>query len=286
MLAKEYEEKRITYPVMMQPKLDGVRCLVHILENGSFQARSRNNNLLTLPDQIMESLEKIIKYYQASADTDLAGVVLDGEIYMHGLSFQEIASRLKRLSTRHPDADILQYWVYDLYLPQEIGRKPCNFVNRHILVEKILTCPLDAGAGVYMCPTKGIRSPKELKDYHVECVNGGFEGSMIRDPNSTYASGKRSWSLMKYKDWCEDDFKITQITEGEGKNEGTAIIWCEVTPGGEQFKATAPGDYTSKATWWQSRHSFLGKMLSVKYQNLTDGGIPRFPLALGIKEDR
>ena len=73
----------------------------------------------------------------------------------------------------------------------------------------------------------------------------------------------------------------------------TAVFTCRVAKDDQTaeidettFDVTAPGDYRDKKEAWDNRSKYIGKKLTVKYQELTDDGIPRFPVALGIKEDR
>ena len=114
--------------------------------------------------------------------------------------------------------------------------------------------------------------------------------------------------LTRGNDWLEtlvsvyitggflDDFFqriVGAVEEGQGKNQGTAMFVCRVADTDQSaetdertFRVTAPGTYLSKANFLRHAKDYIGKKLSVKYQNLTDEGIPRFPIAIGFKEDR
>ncbi len=273
MLAKEYDIKKVKFPVMVQPKLDGIRCLVHVEDGGSFLAFSRNGKPLSLPAHIEEDLRKCIR----ESELRCPGKVFDGELYGHGLSFQETMSRVKRLSTRHEDILAIKYCIYDLV------SEDLFFCQRTAIVQEFTKY---GTIGVEGVRTQSCGSETEVELFHSSCVASGYEGSMVRTYSDFYHVGKRSWALMKKKDWQEGDFKIVDILEGEGKNAGTAVFVMEMSPGGPQFKATSPGTYEQKSAAWWDRNKLRGKICSVKYFELTDAGIPRFPEAIGIKEDR
>lgn len=275
MLARVFEDVPTPMPCYVQPKLDGIRCIAsYRAEDNTVIAQSRNGKALDLPEHISKTL---LQFFTSS---DCDKFILDGELYVHGLSFQEVMSRVKRVkSGRHPDVESVQYHIYDCI-------SELSFERRHAdLMHHLLRSDMRLNNGVTVVKTYLIKDDETLCACHRGFVKEGYEGSMIRNPNTPYECGKRSKSLLKRKDWLEDDFEIVDITEGLGKNAGTGVVTMKAR-NGKYFSATAPGDYTTKALWWTERGRFIGKKCSVKYQNLTDEGIPRFPEALGVKEDR
>jgi DNA ligase-1 len=276
MLAKEHDPKKVKYSCFVQPKLDGMRCVVQFL-GGMPVAHSRNGKIIELPTHIAKTLEMGYAKYD---DPD-EKLVLDGELYIHGQSFQEVLSRVKRVKNgRHPDVQSLDYCVYDT-IDEE---KDFNARSKDLHYFTSLCRYSDA---VVFVETIHCITEKDVNDCHEKFVGRGYEGSMIRTLTDKYACDKRSWSLMKRKDWLEEDFDLISISEGEGKNAGTGVL-CLRTHNGVRFSATAPGNYAEKERWWTDRNEILrtGKKVSVKFQNWTDNGTPRFPEALGIKEDR
>jgi DNA ligase 1 len=264
------------YPVYVQPKLDGIRCIVSLQTDGeTFEiiAQSRGGKFLVLPKHIEEAL---LKFYEPEG---MDQVVLDGELYAHGLSFQEVASRIKRVvHGTHPDVAVIRYCVYD------IVEEDMNWNERLIWLRDNMKY-LDSEKGLTM--VEAMHSPtEEMVDiHHKTFVELNFEGSIIRLPGGKYEQGKRSRNLLKRKDWKDEDFDITDITEGLGKNAGTAVLTLR-SPTGQVFTVTAPGNYEQKALIWAERAEILvtPHICTVKYQELTDDGIPRFPVALGVKE--
>lgn len=269
MLCKTYKE----FPgaCFMQPKLDGIRCIAKLIGTSVF-LWSRNEKPLHLP-HLSNSL---LALFSRLNNTEF----FDGELYVHGKSFQDIASLVKRAN--HPLQETVSYHIYDRQLkaPWKDQKFDTRFYGndwpkwQHIVKVKTLYTPT-----------------KEMADkHHATFVAEGYEGSIYRVGLCRYEEDARSKHLLKRKDWLEDDFLVVDIKEGKGKNENTAILVCTTSDDKEdkdkQFDVTAPGTYINKARIFDKAAKYIGKKLSIKYQNLTDDGIPRFPIALGFKDDR
>jgi len=50
-----------------------------------------------------------------------------------------------------------------------------------------------------------------------------------------------------------------------------------------KFKAKPRGTREMKQMWYDNSDSYMGEMLTVKYQELTPDGIPRFPIAIRFR---
>lgn len=277
MLCKTYKE----FPgsCFMQPKLDGIRCIARVSRSEpKVELWSRNQKTLVLP-HLQDSL---MAMFSRLGNTDF----FDGELYVHGKSFQDIASLVKRAN--HPLQDTISYHIYDCQLkaPWRDQKFDTRFYGGtwpsldHIVKVRTLYTP----------------DEKAAEKNHATFVAEGYEGSIYRVGLCRYEEDKRSNHLLKRKDWLEDDFLVVDIREGKGKNENTAILVCTTMGTApihkirdakeKQFDVTAPGTYANKTRIYEQAAKHIGKKLSVRYQNLTDGGIPRFPIALGFKEDR
>jgi DNA ligase-1 len=272
MLCKEWkEEKAKTYtPCFMQPKLDGIRCIASYTD-GKLSLMSRNEKPLSLP-HLTPDLEP---FFKIMTNTQF----LDGELYLHGKSFQEVASLVKRAN--HPLQDTISYHIYDRQFVPRLGNQ--SFAKRFY--------ELSIGhfnlKHVTKVLTKYVSTEDAANRAHATFVLQGYEGSIYRTNRCEYQEGKRSPDLLKRKDWQEDDFVVVGVREGKGKNEGTAVLTCQVgNNASTTFDVTAQGTYQEKAALFRIKSKCIGMRLSIKYQNLTDGGIPRFPIALGFKEDR
>lgn len=106
---------------------------------------------------------------------------------------------------------------------------------------------------------------------------------MYRNPTMPYEH-KRSSGLLKVKDFKDEEFKIVDVEEGSGKLMGrVGAFYCELKDG-RTFKAKPMGTLEHVKDLWKNRKSCLGKMATVKYQNLTPDGVPRFPVLKCIRD--
>ena len=260
MLARNFKTaSQLPETFFVQPKLDGVRCIAK--SDGTLL--SRNRKPLFVP-HIADQVQKMDPLYP-----------LDGELYIHGLPFQDIQGRVSVQTDTKLKREI-QYHIYDTisdlpfrarkqYLP---NRKTNKFLRR--------------------VHTQIIRR-EDLEDCLDHFIDGGYEGIILRLDNFPYEH-RRSQSLIKYKRFHDEEFEIVDFKEGQGKNMGTPTYICTIKPGHACnkycFSVTAPGDYDEKRQQFNNIHKYIGRQLTVKYQEKTNAGIPRFPIALGFKEDR
>ena len=116
----------------------------------------------------------------------------------------------------------------------------------------------------------------EIKESHLAYTEKGYEGIILRNRDGIYQHN-RSRDLLKYKTFEEAEYKIVGYSEGEGHDEGT-VIWKCVTEKGQEFSVRPTGTVEERKKFLQSADKYMGKMLTVKYQELSPIGIPRFPV--------
>lgn len=261
MLAQEF--KAVTeWPVYIQPKLDGNRCLAARVD-GKIVLWSRGGKEINLP-HIASQLEDFLP----------EGVILDGELYVHGQTLQTITSWIKKLQ---PQSFQIQYMVYDCVSNQ-------GFLYRRETTRQLI--PI--GLCVQWLQTHIAQDEEQLQHYHNTWVSQGYEGTMVRSLFVGYEDGKRSKSLQKMKDFQDAEFEILEVIQGtprvfENHQLEVPIYVCKCGP--HTFNATAPGDMFEKHIAWLNRDNAIGKMLTVKFFNFTPDGLPFLPVALRIRED-
>ena len=134
-----------------------------------------------------------------------------------------------------------------------------------------------------MVDTKLVKSKNSLETEHDICVDKGFEGIMIRDPKGKYLLTERSNHLLKFKKFQTEEYEIIGANEGTGKDAET-VVWVCKTNNGESFAVRPTGSLAERKRMFRNRNQLIGKMLTVKFQNLTEYGLPRFPVGLGIRD--
>jgi len=119
--------------------------------------------------------------------------------------------------------------------------------------------------------------------WHKKWTEIGFEGTMIRNKKGKYIQKHRSKDLQKYKDFLDAEFKIIGGTEATGNDVGTIVFQC-VTDDNKPFTVRPKGSRDIRRQWLRDINNLIGKLLTVRYQNLSDDGIPIFPVGLEIRD--
>lgn len=232
----------------VQYKYDGHRCLVH---NDGFEliAYSKTGTPITTIGHILKHINIPV------------GETLDGELYVHGLSLQKIASLVKR---KQEGSENLQYMVYDT-----IRNAPYK-----VRYDFIKACVANLVVPTWF---EGNYDDVAFR----EARAAGYEGLMVRHGDFGYQDAKRSESLLKVKkqtgegNVCEEEYPVIDIVPSK---DGWAILVCEM-PDGQEFRVSAPGSMTSKTYVMENKDKFIGESVTVEYPNLTDKGIPFQPVA-------
>ncbi len=170
----------------------------------------------------------------------------------------------------------MDFWVYDVF---QLDNPKVPFPNRLDTLDNIDTVGND---DIIICPTAIATSIEEVKDLEKQYMSDGYEGAIVREMEGTYEIGKRSNHLLKVKTFMDEEYKIIGHTEGIGGFEGCVIWICE-TEKGQKFKVVPKGTYEQRQSWFKTATYNYGAMLKVKFFELTDEGIPRFPVGIGIR---
>ena len=235
MLAQPEEAgmKKIKFPAHIQRKYNGNRCLA-VIENGEVSLWSRKQKrILGMPH---------IEAAYREAFARLEGVtILDGELYRHGWSLQKISGFCRKEGTK-PGFRQIKHVVYDLPSSDEPEHK-----RRADLA--FLFAAVDSDC-LELAPTEVITMREAVKPTHDAYVSEGYEGAILRNLEGKYAAGKRSYDLVKVKDFKELEFPIVDISEGRGKFAGKAIFTCRAE-NGKEFDCCAPGTLKDRAEFFE-----------------------------------
>jgi DNA ligase 1 len=257
-----FYRSKIQFPVWCQPKLDGMRCVGMIEEETSLWSRTRKP-IRSLP-HVQEELASLF-----SGD-----LITDGEAYSveYHDQFEELLSIIRKDEPSEKSA-LVDYHVYDL------PSHPRTFSQRYEALQKIL--PARKG---HLVPVRtGLcRNDDEIEACHEQNLAENYEGTMIR-ADGPYERGKRSIYLQKYKNFVDAEYQIIGIEEGRGKDAGTVGSFICRTDGGKEFGCRLKATYEHRGELFRDSGLWKGKFLTVKYQNLTADGIPRFPVGKGLR---
>jgi DNA ligase 1 len=262
MLAHSFQKRKhnIAYPAYAQPKLDGVRCLAKKVDEDTVKYYSRMGKEFTT----LEHLTPLLLAFMQVDD------VMDGEIYSHDITFQEMIRLVKK---QRPESVNLQYHIFDLIDTKLTFEERYAKLKRTIPVYNLIK----------LVKTKKISDEKEIKKLHDEYIKAGYEGIIVRNSKGLYKLNKRSADLQKYKEFKDEEFRITGGVRALGSENGCVIFYVK-NKLGIKFAVRPRGSFEQRKKWLKDIDSIIGKYLTVRYQELTDDGLPRFPVGISIRD--
>ena len=279
MLAQNYEKHghKIPLPAIAQPKLDGVRCLAQVLPSGDVALVSRNNK----PFPEMPGIRAAIKAVGLRP-----GTILDGELYSTTLgatpaeNFQKVVGLTRRSKLKPQDVQDSKEVSLNIFDLIKKGAAQMPFIKRYKLASDYAN--KDTTGRLTMVPNYLVKTKQDIDNLLAQNLANGYEGVMIRDPKSVY-QGRRSYFLQKYKKFDTEEFEVVGFEEGQGNDVGT-VIWVCKTPQGKTFTVRPMGTRAAKQQMFQNATDYVGAMLTVKFQDYTVAGIPRFPVGVTFRD--
>ncbi len=282
-------ESKITGKKLVEPKLDGVRCLTVVdFESRTVTQYTRNGKeLINFPH--------IVKAFEDNMDNFARSYVFDGEVVSK--SFQDLMKQVHRKSDVQAQDAKLQ--LFDVVPLVEFKKGESVMGQRRrsaFLRENFSKIFADSGC-IEIVPQKEFdldvfTDEIEFKDYNKAMVEAGYEGIMIKDPNGKW-EGKRSTAWLKQKPFIEVSLEITDVEEGTGRNVGRlGAIICHGVDDDREIIVNVGSGFTDRdrREFWDSRDTLPGQVVEVRADAITqnqDGTyslrFPRFMRFRGFK---
>jgi ATP-dependent DNA ligase len=269
MLAHDFNKRghNIVFPCYVQRKYDGTRCIAVPSGDG------RQTGLFSRNRKEYPNLDHI----KAELAALPPSLILDGELYSDELTFQDIVGMVKRESLKAGD-DIkqlkVQFHVYDI-----VSDAP--YEERLSRLQALMTAY--KFRYIRLVKTEVAATKDDIKRLHATYVAEGYEGIMLRNAAGLYKVGNRSADLQKYKEFLDTEYPVIGFKEGEGAEAG-CVIWLCRTPEGREFACRPRGSREDRQALFLKGASYVGKPLTVRYQELSDDGIPRFPVGITFRD--
>lgn len=262
------------FPCFVQPKLDGVRCICYLNNTkDKVIAQSRTGNFFTSITHITNTLFTNLLNYNRN-------LVLDGELYTNEIPFEELVGLVKQKKIKTDDADVNKYLVikYHIY---DIIINDTPFEMRNNMLHKFI----EHSKNEHICfvKTDEVSNLVDFKTAFHNYVNDGYEGIMLRSKTGNYVCNYRSANLLKYKEFMENEYRIVGFDEGTGRDSGT-VIWKCSTLDGDIFNVRPKGSMQIRKEMFNNGNAYIGKWLTVIYQELSERNIPRFPVGKCIRD--
>ena len=273
-LSSKNKKNDIVFPCYVQPKLDGLRCICYMAPNGSSNdskvvAQSRTGAYFESVEHICAELRPIL--------LQNPGLILDGELYTADMPFEELAGLIKRKKTSEADmarVQLVKYHIYDVVVDGDYSERH----DRVVQVVDGTKCP-----HLEVVDTRVINDVAGFKQAFGEYVAAGYEGIMLRNAHGLYRQNYRSHDLQKYKEFVESEYPIVGFKEADGRDKGT-VIWVCATAECRQFGVRPRGTQEQRRQWFQDGPQYVGKLLTVIYQELSELNVPRFPVGKAIRD--
>ena len=288
MLAYPVSAKPIDYskPTFIQPKLDGVRCVIQY-ENRPLK------NIDDLSGQLTENV--VVAYSRTGKEWkniyhilyDLVpffekhpNVILDGELYNHDFKddFESIISMVRKTKPTDEDRSIscnnVQFHCYDIINETKTFEDRIEFVKQNVPQSYCVSHVL----------TTQIPNQLEAEEMHNVNLYNGFEGSIVRT-NDVYKC-KRSHNLRKFKDFHDAEATIVGFVEGKGKRVGTLGKFIMQDDDGIEF-GCPPGkgyNYKDLSNLLHRAPHYIGATATFTYFERTKANSYRHPLFKAIRD--
>ena len=289
----ENHKKKLIGKKILEIKLDGVRAISILYPSGKVDIFSRNGKELHNFDHIKDILKESIKDKNIKAPT-----VLDGEIISD--NFQNLMKQIHRKVTiQNSDASL---YLFDI-LPFEDFEKGFYKVSysrrSEELIEWYNSFIVDKKK-IQIIDKKSVDldnvDGKELfKQFNKDSIVKGYEGIMIKDPDSFYEC-KRSTTWLKSKPFIEISLKVIDFEEGTGRNTGRlGAIIAEGEDEGKFFKINIGSGFTDeqRLQYWGEKKDLIGQIVEVRADSISKGQdgsywslrFPRFKTFRGFEKN-
>lgn len=291
--------------VYVQPKFDGWRAVARVQFSGGEHVGGEREVVFTTNNSKQypwfEHLRKeVLELISTPAIAKLALDGLDGEFYAHrivdekgeGLSDEARFSTISSMcgvarSEPHPLETQMQFHVFDLVDLSGKLTQDQRFANLKKIFRGVKSSP-----NIILSPTKIARNIKDITRYHNLFAQEGYEGIIIRSRDLIYIQ-KRSMYIRKYKHFIDREYPIIDVRKDEGVDDEHFVWVCHdpsvidpKTQRPKRFKAKPRGCREDKVYWYENYLEYIGMPLTVRFQEYSDDGVPRFPIGIGIREDQ
>ena len=274
--------------VYVQWKLDGWRCVAREQNDDDTSSIVLTTNNGKQYPWFLSLRKDIAKFIKGKDILD----GLDGELYAHSLVDEkgkelDTSSRFSTIcstcglarSEPHKYEDQICFVIFDLvdltgkYTQEERFKK----------LKKLFSSKVSKR--IIMCDTKIVHSIDEIIEYHDEVCQMGYEGVVIRSKDCTYTD-KRTLKMRKYKNFIDKEYRIVDVKKDKGVDKEHFVWVCVDQKTKTKFKAKPMGTREMKNEWYDNKSDYIGKYLTVKFQEFSEDGVPRFPIGVSIREDQ
>lgn len=195
---------------------------------------------------------------------------VDGELWSKRGDFENIISIVKKKEP-HDGWKNIAFYAFDV--PHENG----GLIQRLVKLEYYLK--LNQADYLKIAKQITCKNEEHLKSFLQEIEKGGGEGVVVRSPDSKYIA-KRDPNSLKVKNFHDAECEVVEHHKGEGKYKNSfGSLTCRNDEGvffdiGSGFNEVD-----------RKNPPAIGSKITYKFQEITKGGKPRFPVYMRLKEE-
>lgn len=263
-------------------KVNGVRCLIYY-DNGKIRTASRGATNYDIAIIHIIQHPTLIAFFQKHPDA-----ILDGEIYKAGLSLNQISGICRSQKTVNDGKDLQFYWydIVDLKASFSERWKCMQEWSKELQLSEFdpYRCFSDNELHMQFLPQSLISGFDNMKNLHDKWVKEGWEGAVIRNPDSTYKPGSRGNDWIKIKEYIEAEYPIVGLAEGLRDEDMCFVL---ETPSGQRFNCKPMGDRAQKQWYREHIEELIGKPLTIKYFEMSGvegSDCPQQPVGICIRD--
>ncbi len=301
-LAEPYEPKRVHFPAVVMPKLDGVRAVLRLPipgddgpHDGQYHFYSRGGSGSDKEPKCWNDnvIAHILTPLRSAIPTS-ANVILDGEFYRHGWKLQKIngAIAVKRKEPK-PETLEVRWTIFDA--AGAVASLPFPERLKHAIKHA------DGIVNVDIIDYSMARSVDEIAEFHSNVLGQGYEGTIVRNFQAPYEN-KRTFNLLKFKNFIDAEFKCVGVYEGKETDKGSRLVgtlggltlhqpsihtyhadgalYCDKCT----FGCGSGFDDTLRAEIWANPSSVIDKMITIQYFDLSVDGTPRMGTFRAVRD--
>jgi DNA ligase-1 len=284
MLATDADLGKLRFPLLASPKLDGIRAIVR---DGVVYSRSNK----PIPNKFVQEKFKHLN-------------TLDGELIVGHPNSHDVYRQTTSHVMSHDKTDFpVTFYVFDCI--RDLG---ANYGVRYRWLEE---ASLNTYAHVNLHEQVLVQTIDQLIDYENQCLDDGYEGLILRDPNAPYKMGRstvKEGYLLKMKRFVDAEFEIVGFEERmHNGNEATTSELGRTKRSSHKAGKSGRGDlgaivlrhkdgfnfncgtgFTDEERdhIWRNQSAYLGALAKIKYFAVGMKDAPRHPVWLGLRDRR
>lgn len=263
-------------------KIDGLRCLIYMGEDGELHTSSRGAMNYDAAMYEILSHPVLVQLFK-----DNSGLIMDGECYKHGYSLQQLNS-VARTQVTTVDYEVLQFYWYDIV---DLNMSAVDRIAKINELGKSINLTFEPerefGSGelrIQLVPHVEVSGWDNILSLHNEYVSEGWEGLVIRLQDSVYGPNKRTNDWIKVKVYKQETFKVIGIEQGLRHYDD--MVFVLETEDGIPFKAKPFGDRNQKIEYTDNfEEKYKGHLGDVKFFYYSDDNCPLQPSFIAFRPD-